>query len=158
MDTTTVRQAELKDLDEYVKLAARFHAASPMHNFIDFDAEGYANFFITSLEKTEVKMWLAEKNGEMIGIAGAILFPLYFNPSTFAVQELWWWLTPNARGSGAAKQMYQCIENWAKETEASALFMIALEDDRVEKMEKLYTRAGYKPMERTFCKGVMSWQ
>ena len=158
MNDTIVREAKLEDLDGYVKLAAMFHAASPMHNFIDFDAEGYANFFVSSLEKTEVKMWLAEKNGEMIGITGAILFPLYFNPSAFAVQELWWWLTPNARGSGAAKLMYQRIESWAEEVNAAALFMIALEDDKAQKMEKLYARAGYRPMERTFCKGVTSWQ
>jgi RimJ/RimL family protein N-acetyltransferase len=158
MDSTIVREAELKDLEGYVNLAAMFHAASPMHNFIGFDAEGYASFFTAALEKTDVKMWLAEKNGEMIGITGAILFPLYFSPSNFVVQELWWWLTPSARGSGAAKLMYRKIEDWAKEVEASALFMIALEDNRVQKMEKLYARAGYKPMERTFCKGATSWQ
>jgi GNAT superfamily N-acetyltransferase len=157
MGDTIVREARLEDLDGYVKLAVMFHEASPMHNFIAFDATGYANFFASSLEKTDVKMWLAEKNGEMIGITGAMLFPLYFNPSAFVVQELWWWLTPNARGSGAAKLMYQKIESWAKEVNATALFMIALEDDKAQKMEKLYVRAGYRPMERTFCKGVTLW-
>lgn len=158
MSDTIIREAELRDLTDYVKLAEMFHAASPMRNFIAFDPEGYANFFVNSLEKTDVKLWLAEKNGEMIGITGALLFPFYFSPSSFAVQELWWWLTPNARGSGAAKLMYQKIEDWAKEVDASALFMIALEDDKAQKMEKLYARAGYRPMERTFCKGVTSWQ
>jgi hypothetical protein len=54
--------------------------------------------------------------------------------------------------------MFKQIENWAKERNASALFMIALEDDRAAKMEKLYVRAGFKPMERTFIKEVTSWQ
>jgi hypothetical protein len=35
------------------------------------------------------------------------------------------------------------------------MFMIALEDDRAGKMEKLYRRAGFKPLERTFIKEVM---
>jgi hypothetical protein len=35
--------------------------------------------------------------------------------------------------------------------------MIALEDERATKMEKLYVRAGFKPMERTFIKEVKSW-
>jgi hypothetical protein len=32
--------------------------------------------------------------------------------------------------------------------------MIALEDERAEKMEKVYCRAGFEPMERTFMKGI----
>ncbi len=50
------------------------------------------------------------------------------------------------------------IENWAKKKNASALFMIALEDNRSKKMENLYARAGFKPIERTFMKEVASWQ
>ena len=85
-------------------------------------------------------------------------YPLYFNPSACAVQELWWWLTPAARGSGAGGKMFKQIEQWAKERKASALFMIALEDNKAKKMENLYIRAGFKPMERTFIKEVTSWQ
>jgi GNAT superfamily N-acetyltransferase len=86
------------------------------------------------------------------------VYPLYFNPSALAVQELWWWLTPASRGSGAGGQMFKQIEQWAKDKNASALFMIALEDNRAKKMENLYVRAGFKPMERTFIKEVTSWQ
>ena len=45
----------------------------------------------------------------------------------------------------------------AKENGAAAIFMIALDDDRVEKTSKFYARAGYKPLERTFAKGAGSW-
>jgi hypothetical protein len=54
--------------------------------------------------------------------------------------------------------MFKQIEQWAKDKNASALFMIALEDNRAKKMENLYIRAGFKPMERTFIKEVTSWQ
>jgi hypothetical protein len=54
--------------------------------------------------------------------------------------------------------MFKQIEQWSKEKDASALFMIALEDSRAKKMENLYIRAGFKPMERTFIKEVTSWQ
>jgi GNAT superfamily N-acetyltransferase len=73
-------------------------------------------------------------------------------------QELWWWLTPASRGSGAGGKMFKQIEQWAQEKGAKALFMIALEDDRAAKMEKVYARAGFKPLERTFIKEVTSWQ
>jgi hypothetical protein len=152
-----VRKATAADLDEYVTLAETFHAASPMNGVVEFDREGYGQFYLSSLQNDTIGVWLAEIDNVIVGICGAIAYPLYFSPSSIVVQELWWWLTPESRGSGAGAAMFKQIEAWTKERKASALFMIALEDDRATKMEKLYVRAGFKPMERTFIKEVKSW-
>ena len=153
-----VRKATEADLPEYIKLAQAFHAASPMHGSIGFDVPGYSQFYLSSLQNDNIGIWLAEIENNIVGICGALVYPLYFNPSALVVQELWWWLTPASRGSGAGGQMFKQIEQWAKDKNASALFMIALEDNRAKKMENLYIRAGFKPMERTFIKEVTSWQ
>ena len=153
-----VRKATETDLPQYVLLANSFHMASPMNNVIAFDADGYSNFYLSSIQNDSVGVWLAEIDNVIVGICGAIAYPMYFNPSAVVVQELWWWLTPASRGSGAGSQMFKQIEQWSKEKNATALFMIALENERSKKMENLYTRAGYKPMERTFIKEVASWQ
>lgn len=153
-----VRKATETDLPAYLTLAQAFHAASPMHGSIEFDVPGYSQFYLSSLQNDSVGIWLAENDGQIIGICGAVAYPLYFNPSAIVVQELWWWLTPESRGSGAGGQMFKQIEKWAKEKDAAALFMIALEDNRAKKMENLYIRAGFKPMERTFIKEAASWQ
>jgi GNAT superfamily N-acetyltransferase len=153
-----VRKATETDLPQYLVLAQAFHAASPMHGAIEFDVPGYSQFYLSSLQNDSVGIWLAEIDGQIVGICGAVAYPLYFNPSALVVQELWWWLTPASRGSGAGGQMFKQIEQWAKEKNAAALFMIALEDNRAKKMENLYIRAGFKPMERTFIKEVTSWQ
>jgi GNAT superfamily N-acetyltransferase len=153
-----VRTATEFDLPRYIVLAESFHMASPMHGVIGFDAAGYSQFYLSSLQNDSVGIWLAEIDNEIVGICGALVYPMYFNPSALVVQELWWWLTPKSRGSGAGGKMFKQIEEWAKERNASALFMIALEDSRAKKMENLYVRAGFKPMERTFIKEVTSWQ
>ena len=153
-----VRKATEADLPRYIVLAESFHMASPMHGVIGFDAAGYSQFYLSSLQNDNVGIWLAEIDDEIVGICGALVYPMYFNPSALVVQELWWWLTPASRGSGAGGKMFKQIEQWSKEKDASALFMIALEDSRAKKMENLYIRAGFKPMERTFIKEVTSWQ
>jgi GNAT superfamily N-acetyltransferase len=154
----TVRKATEADLPQYIVLAQAFHAASPMHGSIEFDAPGYSEFYLSSLQNESVGIWLAEIDEQVVGICGAVAYPLYFNPSALVVQELWWWLTPASRGTGVGGQMFKQIQQWAKDKNATALFMIALEDDRAKKMENLYIRAGFKPMERTFIKEVASWQ
>lgn len=153
-----VRAATAEDLPQYIALARMFHAASPMHNVIAFDDEGYSQFYLQAIEMPTAGVWLAELDKEVVGIAGALLYPMYFNPSALVVQELWWWLTPKARGSGAGGKMFKQIELWTKEKNAVALFMIALEDARAKKMEHLYVRAGFKPMERTFMKESTAWE
>lgn len=153
-----VRKALESDLPQYLILAQAFHAASPMHGSIGFDVPGYSQFYLSSLQNDSIGIWLAEIEDEIVGVCGALVYPLYFNPSALVVQELWWWLTPASRGSGAGGQMFKQIEQWAKDKDAAALFMIALEDNRAKKMENLYIRAGFKPMERTFIKEVTSWQ
>ena len=153
-----VRTATADDLPQYIELARMFHVASPMHNVIAFDDKGYSQFFLNALEQPTVGIWLAEIDGEVVGIAGALLYPMYFSPNNLVAQELWWWLTPKSRGSGAGAKMFKQIEDWAKDNGAAAVFMIALEDSRAKKMEHLYARAGFRPMERTFIKEVPAWQ
>jgi len=149
-----VRNATEADLDQYIVLANDFHNASPMNGIAEFDIEGYASFYKNALNNPDVGIWLAEIDSKIVGITGALVFPLYFSPTHLVAQELWWWLTPTARGSGAGAKMFKQIEQWAKEKNAKSLFMIALEDDRAEKMEKIYIRAGFTPLERTFVKEV----
>lgn len=150
----TVREATDADLLEYLKLSADFHAASPMQRVCEFEPEGFKEFVLAAIDNPDICILLAELNGEIVGITGGIVYPLYFSPSHKVSQELWWWLTPAARGSGVGNKMFKHLQLWSKERGAKTIFMIALEDERAEKMEKVYCRAGFEPMERTFMKGI----
>jgi len=151
----TVRPMTEDDLPAYIEMAAAFHASCPIDDLIPFDPEGTAAFLAGVMDKDIFRVVLAEIDGVPVGIAGAALHPMYFSPSNSAVQELWWWLSPDHRGSGAAKRMYADIENWARQSGAVAMFMVALHDANVERMANMYARSGFRPMERTFVKGLL---
>jgi GNAT superfamily N-acetyltransferase len=153
-NTIVVREAVEADLPVYVQLSADFHAASPMQRVCEFEPEGFKEFVLSAIDNPDISILLAELNGEVVGITGGIIYPLYFSPSHKVSQELWWWLTPAARGSGVGNKMFKHLQLWSKERGAKTIFMIALEDERAEKMEKVYCRAGFEPMERTFMKGI----
>lgn len=150
----TVREATEDDLPAYLRLMADFHAASPMHKVCDFDPKGFESFVRLAMKNPDMCILLAEIDGAVVGAAGGIVYPLYFAPTHKVSQELWWWLTPEARGSGAGNKMFKHLQLWSKERDAQTIFMIALEDERAEKMEKIYCRSGFEPMERTFMKGI----
>jgi GNAT superfamily N-acetyltransferase len=147
-----VRQATASDLDAYIELLAHFHESSPMRGVAAYDPEGIRAFLTASLENSNILLLVGELDGQIVGVTSCLLYPLYFSPSYQVAQELWWWLTPAARGSGIGQAMFKAIEAWAREKNARALFMIALEDERAAAMEKVYFRAGFRPLERTFIK------
>jgi RimJ/RimL family protein N-acetyltransferase len=147
-----VRQATAEDLDAYIELLAHFHESSPMRGVAPYDPEGIRAFLSASLENTNILLLVGELDGQIVGVTSCLLYPLYFSPGYQVAQELWWWLTPAARGSGIGQAMFKAIEAWAREKDARALFMIALEDERAAAMEKVYFRAGFRPLERTFIK------
>ena len=147
-----VRQVTAKDFPRYLELAAQFHEASPMQHVAAFDKEGMLEFLTNAVDKENILLLVGELNNQIVGITSCLLYPLYFSPNYQVAQELWWWLTPSARGSGLGKAMLKAMELWAKNKNAKALFMIALENERVEAMKKVYGRAGFRPLERTFIK------
>ncbi len=147
-----IRPATAADLDAYVELLAYFHEASPMHGVAAYDIDGIRDFLTASLDNSNILLLVGELDGEIVGVTSCLLYPLYFSPNYQVAQELWWWLTPAARGSGIGQAMFKQIEAWAKDKNARALFMIALEDERAAAMEKVYFRAGFRPLERTFIK------
>ena len=151
----TVRPMTEDDLPAYIEMASEFHANCPVDELIPFDPEGTAAFLVNVMDKDNFRVVLAEVDGVPVGITGAALYPMYFSPNNSVVQELWWWLSPEHRGSGAAKRMYADIENWAVECGATAVFMIALHNSNVDRMAKMYARSGFRPMERTFVKGLL---
>jgi GNAT superfamily N-acetyltransferase len=153
-----VRCAQPEDLLSCLDLTARFHAASPVSDVAPFDRDGMAVTLREMMINPRAGIWLAIQNDTPVGIAGALMYPLYFNPAYEVVQELFWWLNPEARGSGAGEKLFQNVQTWAKDAGAAAVFMIALDDSRVDKMDRFYKRAGFHPMERTYMKGTRSWQ
>ncbi len=153
-----VRLAEPADLASCLDMTARFHAASPISDIAPFDRDGMAVTLKEMLSNPRAGVWLALRNAAPVGIAGALLYPLYFNPAYEVVQELFWWLNPEARGSGAGEKLFRSVQDWASDMSAVAVFMVALDDDRVNKMDKFYRRAGFSPMERTYMRGAQSWR
>ncbi len=152
--SVVVRPMTETDLPAYLKMAAAFHEDCPVSDLMPFDPEGTAEFLTNLIGNENFRAIIAEVDGEPVGITGAALYPMFFSPENFVVQEMWWWLSPAHRGSGVAQRMYKDIENWALDSGAVAVFMIALHNDNVERMAKLYSRSGFRPMERTFVKGL----
>lgn len=147
-----VREAEVFDIPRYTAMACEFADFSLMAGIAPPDAAGFAQFMLSNMGAPNVAMWLAEEDGNLAGISAGLLYPVYFSPQTMIAQEVWWWVDPEFRGSPAQQMMRETLENWARENGAKAVVMIALENEQTPAVGRLYRRAGYRPLERSFIK------
>lgn len=150
-----VRAATPEDMPAYMDLAAAFVATTPINHIVPFNRDTTYAFVEKSLDNPDMLILVAEDDGKIIGITAAMTYPMYFNTDKLVAQELWWYLTPEARGGPASKMLFQTIEKWAKAKGAEAMFMIALADARVDTLAKVYKRSGYTPVERSYVKGLV---
>jgi GNAT superfamily N-acetyltransferase len=137
-----IRRATVADLPALVAMAQRFHEASGYGDIAEFDALSFA----TTLQSApNVVVLVAEKDG-LIGMAGALVYPMYFNLQHVTAQEMFWWVEPEHRGIGS--KLFDALEEEVKKMGAQSLTMIAIE--RFSWVGSYYEKRGFRPSERSF--------
>jgi GNAT superfamily N-acetyltransferase len=91
---------------------------------------------------------VAEKEWGLVGIAGALVYPFYFNAGHKTAQELFWWVDTEHRGVGAT--LFIAMRDEVRKRGAKSLSMIALEAIEPERVGAFYMRHGFRPSERSY--------
>lgn len=136
----SIRQATKSDIHEIVSMGREFHAYSPWCD-IHFDEQALSDFIGKMIDGGVI--FLSDE-----GMIGGVMNPLYFNPNHHVAAELFWWAK-----SGGRKLMAR-FEEWAIENGASGIQFSALGDNRSERMDRLFIRAGYSKVETGYYRGV----
>ena len=95
---------------------------------------------------------VAELNGEVVGFAGGLLFPLIGNNDYMNGSEMAWWVEPEYRGGRLGIQLMQALEKAAKEAGCTFWHMVFMETSMPEEVEKIYQKMGYKNRETSYGK------
>lgn len=94
-----------------------------------------------------------EKDGEPVGMAGALFSPAYWNEKVLIGQELFWYCKP-AHRKGAGAELLKQLESAAQARNVKFFGMVAEHGLRHEALAQVYKRAGYSLAEHTFCKAL----
>ena len=94
-----------------------------------------------------------EKDGQVVGMAGALYSPAYWNEKVLIGQELFWYCKPTHR-KGAGTELLRQLESAAKARNVKFFGMVAEHGLRHEALAQVYKRAGYSLAEHTFCKAL----
>jgi ribosomal protein S18 acetylase RimI-like enzyme len=142
-----IRKSTLADLPALVGMGQRFHEASGYGDIAEFDALSFA----TTLQNAPDAVYLVvEKEGSLVGMAGALVYPFYFNLKHRTAQEIFWWVDPEHRGVGS--ELFDALLAEVKAMGAQSLSMIALEN--ATWVGGFYEKRGFRPSERSFIRSL----
>jgi len=137
---TVSRIASQNDRLAIFKLAAQMHLETDFR-FFDFDPgiaiAGLSDWLGTDPHSV---MFVAEADGEVVGMLGAALRSTWFGRHKFASEELFY-VAPAHRGSGAAQMLLQSFCDWAVAVGAQHL-RAGVATGSSPAAERLYQRFG----------------
>ncbi|UST54932.1 GNAT family N-acetyltransferase [Comamonadaceae bacterium OTU4NAUVB1] len=143
--STTIRLAVEQDVDDLVAMGRDMHAESPRFRTMGF-SETKVRRLLTMLQGTSPGlrgcMFVAERDGTLIGMALAILDQHLFHDERF-VTDLVVFIKPTHRPSRAFPRLIQAIESWSIEQGAASVILGVSTGVHVEQTLEMYGRMGY---------------
>jgi L-amino acid N-acyltransferase YncA len=147
-----LRFAKESDLDALLRIGNDFYQHNVYKEHVDLDPDSLAATI--SMLRAEHVLLVAEIDGKVVGAAGAIVAPLYWNHAKKQGIEIFWWLDPEHRGGGKGKLLRQMLQDVAKMRGADFWNMIALESLEPEKVGAMYTKDGLQLVEHIYMKAL----
>lgn len=151
-EAMVTRPAEPSDAQALARMGKRFFDGTPLSKFTVFDP--YSLMKLAASVTDSMQVFVLEVGGEVVGAVAGVVYPLLFNSEYIVGQELFWWVDESHRKGLAGRKLHRHLEDWAKSAGAKSMIMIAIENDQVGKVERLYNHYGYTKVEHSFMKEI----
>lgn len=138
-----IRKADADDIPSLVRLGREMHEEAPTFNIHDFDEEKLIALAHSPAMTEHGASFIAEINGEAIGMFCGVVVPHYFG-HTLMANDLCLFVTKPKRGGTAAYRLIKAFEAWAIAHGAVVLRFGISTGVEADKTLKLYEKLGYK--------------
>lgn len=138
-----IREATPADVARIVEMGTRFVSDTTYRAFLTINPSQMAVFVARLIDGPASVIFVAERNGALLGMIGMLIFPHHMSGDLIAA-EAFWWVEPEARGAGV--RLLKTAEGWALTSGAKFLQMVAPTD----RVGQLYERRGYARVETSY--------
>lgn len=146
-----IRSASIDDAAPVAKLGESFHREACWADVVPYNAADCEATIRQLIESADGIVLVAENDGEIVGMAAGLAYPMYFNHAHRTGQELFWWVKPGLR-DGTGRLLLEMLETEARAIGCLSWTMISLDKVNPEVMARLYRRRGYRASEHSFVK------
>lgn len=145
-----IREARLEDIPAMVNMGRDFFCASGYADITVYDAASAEATLRMLIEQESSIAIVAVADDKIVGMAAAMTFPLYLNHAHYSGQELFWWLSPQYRGTRLGLELINGLESTAKSKGCHSFVMMSLDRSMPERLDRLYRKRGYRRSEHTY--------
>ena len=138
-----IRKADTDDIPSLIRLGREMHEEAPTFNMLDFDDQKVIALFNSPPMVESGACFIAEDQGEAIGMFCGVVVPHYFGNMLMA-NDLCLFVTKSRRGGTAAYRLIKTFESWAIAKGAVSLRFGISTNVEPERTLKLYEKLGYK--------------
>jgi GNAT superfamily N-acetyltransferase len=150
-----IRDATIEDLKEIVHLGKEFFDNALFHLNIEYHHASVWHMLNNLRINEKGILLVAESEGKLQGMVGGTLFEWYFNPRYKSGQEIFWYVSPEYRGTTVGIRLLKEMERQAKAKGASSWIMISeAHMGNHDDMDKLYRKLGYSDHETAYIKDL----
>lgn len=146
-----VSKACIEDLSSLVEMGRAFFYEAKWDNLYKWDDDSARPVLEDFITNESAVVYVARKDDTIIGMACALLYPLWYNNAEIVAQELFLYVKPEHR-RGVGHKLALKLEESAKEKGARAMVMGSVE--AMPSLEEYYRKCSYSPSERTYIKGL----
>jgi GNAT superfamily N-acetyltransferase len=146
-----VETAKIRDLDELLQMGEAFQQESPLHGVQKFDLEKTKRFATHMITADDHCAFLARSGDKLHGFIAGGLRSMYYSKDKY-LSEYVYFVTPNSRGSVAAKGLIDAFCKWGKEKGAKAAELGISTAINPERADRFMKKVGFKYMGANFYK------
>lgn len=143
-----IRAATPSDAPAIARLGSIFHAQAGWEEIPYVEAD-CATAMVQLIQTPTFLCYVAEDGGNITGMVAGVVSPVYFNHNHISGEELFWWVS-NSAAPYTGLKLLTAIEDGARGLGCTTWQMKSLARLNGERMEKLYSRRGYRASERLF--------
>jgi GNAT superfamily N-acetyltransferase len=146
-----IRPADERDIPALLRMGHYFFDEAGWGDVTEYDPGSMDRTLRHLIDSAGGILLVAESGGVVVGMAGALLYPHYFNTGSLTGQEIFWWVDP-AHRKGVGGALLEALEDAAKDAGAVSFTMVSVASLRSDALDRVYRRRGYRPAERTYIK------
>lgn len=146
-----VRLATLEDVPRMVELGELFYTAAEMQA-IPYNPKSTEFLFIEMIKSALCVVLVLEKDGQIIGGIGGTISPATYNFDVMVMLENFWFIHPDFRGGKGSIELFYQLETAAKNKGAFQLIMGAFNHLKINPLDRIYTKRGYRQTETLYVK------
>lgn len=143
-----IRPATEDDIGAIVRMGISFNEIARVGQLIEADTNSMIVYAEQLIRSDNACLYLATLNGEIVGMAGAVLYPFHANLNVIMGHETIWWVEPEFRGHGAGPELKDTLERWAESNGASFMIMSSQPNLDGDKVNRYLAHAGYQPIDQ----------